>query len=224
MSRRSRLAGISSRRCERPGTSGRRAGSLGLALGWTLFAVWVVGQIARDRTLVTAWAFYLPSAVVLGALCCWRSARRCDAVGGEPACGSRSPCCRLWPCCCSRTVGSRRAERYREQRREQGRRRAVRPAGGGLERRRLPARRRARGGGAAAARCRPRAALRGPRKAAAGARAPARGRAPTDARRRDGAASPGASCSTSSGWRGRTSCRRPWCAGQSTAGRSVSSP
>lgn len=40
----------------------------GLALGWTLFAVWAVGQIARDRTLVTAWAFYLPSAIVLGAL------------------------------------------------------------------------------------------------------------------------------------------------------------
>ena len=40
----------------------------GPALGLTLFAVWAVGQLARDRTLVTAWAFYLPSVVVLGAL------------------------------------------------------------------------------------------------------------------------------------------------------------
>jgi vancomycin resistance protein VanJ len=37
-------------------------------LGLTLFAIWTVGQIARDRTLVTAWAFYLPSALVTGAL------------------------------------------------------------------------------------------------------------------------------------------------------------
>lgn len=39
-----------------------------LALGLVLFAVWAVGQLARDRTLVTAWAFYLPSVVVLGGL------------------------------------------------------------------------------------------------------------------------------------------------------------
>lgn len=40
----------------------------GPALGLTLAAVWVVGQLARDRTLVTAWAFYLPSVAVVGAL------------------------------------------------------------------------------------------------------------------------------------------------------------
>lgn len=37
-------------------------------MGLTLFAIWAVGQIARDRTLATAWAFYLPSAIVLGGL------------------------------------------------------------------------------------------------------------------------------------------------------------
>ena len=40
----------------------------GLTMGLALLAVWLVGQIARDRTLVTAWAFYLPSALVAGAL------------------------------------------------------------------------------------------------------------------------------------------------------------
>jgi endonuclease/exonuclease/phosphatase (EEP) superfamily protein YafD len=47
----------------------RSAGlSPGLAAGLMLFAVWAVGQLLRDRTLVTAWAFYLPSVLVLGAL------------------------------------------------------------------------------------------------------------------------------------------------------------
>ncbi len=41
---------------------------VGRTLGLTLFAIWAAGQIFRDRTLVTAWAFYLPSAVVLGLL------------------------------------------------------------------------------------------------------------------------------------------------------------
>ena len=50
------------------GPAGGAPAPWSLAPGWTLFAVWTVGQIARDRTLVTAWAFYLPSAIVLGAL------------------------------------------------------------------------------------------------------------------------------------------------------------
>jgi vancomycin resistance protein VanJ len=62
MSSRSPTAGISSRRSEPP------PGRLGLTLGWTLFAIWAVGQTFRDRTLITAWAFYLPSAIVLSAL------------------------------------------------------------------------------------------------------------------------------------------------------------
>ena len=36
--------------------------------GLALFALWAVGQAFRDRTLATAWAFYLPSAVVLASL------------------------------------------------------------------------------------------------------------------------------------------------------------
>lgn len=36
----------------------------GAMLGLALFALWAVGQVFRDRALVTAWAFYLPSAVV----------------------------------------------------------------------------------------------------------------------------------------------------------------
>jgi len=62
MSSRSPTAGISSRRSEPP------PGRFGLKLGWTLLAIWAVGQTFRDRTLVTAWAFYLPSAIVLAAL------------------------------------------------------------------------------------------------------------------------------------------------------------
>jgi vancomycin resistance protein VanJ len=62
MSSRSPTAGISSRRSEPP------PGRLGLTLGWTLFTIWAVGQAFRDRTLITAWAFYLPSAIVLSAL------------------------------------------------------------------------------------------------------------------------------------------------------------
>lgn len=38
------------------------------SVGVTLFAIWAIGQLLRDRTLATAWAFYLPSAVVLGIL------------------------------------------------------------------------------------------------------------------------------------------------------------
>jgi endonuclease/exonuclease/phosphatase (EEP) superfamily protein YafD len=41
---------------------------VGRTLAWALFAVWAIGQIWRDRTLVTAWAFYLPSALVAGVL------------------------------------------------------------------------------------------------------------------------------------------------------------
>lgn len=41
--------------------------SLG-GLGSALFAVWAAGQLLRDRSLLTAWAFYLPSAVVGAAL------------------------------------------------------------------------------------------------------------------------------------------------------------
>lgn len=37
-------------------------------VGMALFAIWAIGQTLRDRTLVTAWAFYLPSAVVFGIL------------------------------------------------------------------------------------------------------------------------------------------------------------
>ena len=37
-------------------------------LGVALVAVWAVGQVFRDRVLATAWAFYLPSAVVAAAL------------------------------------------------------------------------------------------------------------------------------------------------------------
>ncbi|MEO7793438.1 MAG: endonuclease/exonuclease/phosphatase family protein [Thermoanaerobaculia bacterium] len=52
------------------GRPARRTAALpfGRTLGLCLFAVWAVGQLFRDLTLVTAWAFYLPSALVLGAL------------------------------------------------------------------------------------------------------------------------------------------------------------
>ncbi len=62
MSSRSPTAGISSKRSEPP------AGGFGPALGLTLFAIWAIGQAFRDRTLVTAWAFYLPSVAVLAFL------------------------------------------------------------------------------------------------------------------------------------------------------------
>ncbi len=42
--------------------------TVGWTVGMTLFAIWATGQAFRDRTLVTAWAFYLPSAVVFGIL------------------------------------------------------------------------------------------------------------------------------------------------------------
>jgi endonuclease/exonuclease/phosphatase (EEP) superfamily protein YafD len=70
---------------------------LGPAVGLTLFAVWAVGQLARDRTLATAWAFYLPSVVVLVALLLlaiievmrrrWRLAGLLLAVALFPAAG-----------------------------------------------------------------------------------------------------------------------------------------
>lgn len=41
----------------------------GGTLGVALFALWAVGQVFRDGALLTAWAFYLPSAVVAVLLC-----------------------------------------------------------------------------------------------------------------------------------------------------------
>jgi vancomycin resistance protein VanJ len=43
-----------------------RSASVGFAVG--LFTLWGIGQIARDRTLPTAWLFYLPTALVAGSL------------------------------------------------------------------------------------------------------------------------------------------------------------
>ncbi len=43
-------------------------GSATVPIAVGLFAIWGIGQIARDRTLLTAWAFYLPSALVAGVL------------------------------------------------------------------------------------------------------------------------------------------------------------
>ncbi len=43
-----------------------RSVAVPIALG--LLGVWCIGQIARDRTLLTAWAFYVPSALVASAL------------------------------------------------------------------------------------------------------------------------------------------------------------
>lgn len=62
MSSRSPKAGTSSRRSE------RGPGRTELALGSALFAVWALGQLFRDRTLASAWAFYFPSVVVSMAL------------------------------------------------------------------------------------------------------------------------------------------------------------
>ncbi|MEO8195430.1 MAG: endonuclease/exonuclease/phosphatase family protein [Thermoanaerobaculia bacterium] len=41
---------------------------IGRTAGLALVAIWALGQALRDRTLVTAWAFYLPSAIVLAIL------------------------------------------------------------------------------------------------------------------------------------------------------------
>lgn len=58
MSSRLPKAGTSSRRSERGPVRAE------FALGFVLFSVWALGQLFRDRTLASAWAFYLPSVVV----------------------------------------------------------------------------------------------------------------------------------------------------------------
>ena len=70
------------RRTPRPADASRSGRSWLEPTGGALFAIWVVGQLARDATLVTAWFFYLPSVVVAAVLASLAIAAR---VRGRPA-------------------------------------------------------------------------------------------------------------------------------------------